>query len=68
MTINDGKGLYDKYGLIDSILSDMNSLRLEGVTNFSLVCDMYNRLNALKKGLREEEEDGNGDDKQGQDL
>lgn len=68
MTINDGKGLFDKYGLIDSILSDMNSLRLEGVTNFSLVCDMYNRLNALKKGLREEEEHGNGDDKQGQDL
>ena len=55
MNINDGKGLYDKYGLIDSIMVQVNSLVTQGVRNASTICDICNKLDALKRGLQEDD-------------
>lgn len=61
MVINNGDGLYDKYGLIDSIISQINNLPIVGVAACSTVCDIYNKLTALKKGLKEEEAPKDGE-------
>ena len=55
MEINNGNGLYDKYGLLDSVIVDLNRLNVSGVENMQIILSSISRLSALKKGLREEE-------------
>ena len=57
--INDGNGLYDKYGLLRSIRNDLCGLKIradELATTGVLVVDIINRLDALVDGMRKEEE------------
>lgn len=56
MTINEN-GLYDKYGLINSIIVDLNRLTVSGVDNMTIVLDSVHKLSALKEGLQREDKD-----------
>lgn len=55
MTINDGNGLFDKCGLIDSIIIDLDSLEVKGIANMRIVFETVQKLAALKNGIKEEE-------------
>ena len=59
VNINDGNGLYNKYGLLRSIRNDLCGLKIradELATTGVLVVDIINRLDALGDGMRKEEE------------
>ena len=59
VNINDGNGLYDKYGLLRSIRKDLCGMKIradELATTGVLVVDIINRLDALVDGMRKEEE------------
>lgn len=58
MKINDGNGVYDKYGVIDSCVKDLCSVKVrvdELATTGVLLADVVNRLLALKDGLEKED-------------
>ena len=55
MTLNDGGGLYDKYGLIQSVIDDLNRVQVAGYQNFHILLDAAQRLTALKDGMKKEE-------------
>lgn len=61
ININDGGGLYDKFGLIDSIVSQLDSLTVRGIGNAVTLCEIYSKLKALKKGLKDEEQIKDGE-------
>lgn len=59
MNINDGEGLWDKYGLLRSCIQDLSGLRIrvdELDTNGVLVVDIINRLSTLINGLKKDDE------------
>lgn len=59
MNINDGEGLWDKYGLLRSCIQDLSGLRIrvdELDTNGILVVDIINRLSTLIDGLKKDDE------------
>lgn len=62
MNINDGNGLYDKYGLIDSIICGLNQIEVKGVDNMRIVFDSIGKLSALRNGLKNEEVERHADD------
>ena len=55
MTLNDGGGLFDKFGLIQSVIDDLNRVQVAGYQNFHILLDVAQRLTALKEGLKKEE-------------
>ena len=59
ITVNDGKGLYDNIGLVDTIVNDLNRIpRLMIDGQFFRVSAVFasvgQRLGNLKKGIQEE--------------
>lgn len=71
MTVNDGNGLFDKYGLIDSCVDTLCGLRVTIRDLASIgnpVIDVVNRLLALKEGLKKEDANAEADNEQGTDL
>ena len=56
MTLNDGDGLFDKYGLIQSVIDQLNTIEVKGYQNMAVLINIAQQLTALKKGLKEEEE------------
>ncbi len=56
ITVNDGDGLLDKYGMIQSVLDQLNTLQVSGYQNMAVLINVAQQLMALKKGMKEEEE------------
>lgn len=57
MTINDGKGLWDKYGLISEIKTKMEVLAdAKGTLRCGLIWDITNMLKALEGNLKKDDE------------
>ena len=57
MTINDGKGLWDKYGLISEIKTKMEVLAdAKGTLRCGLVWDITNMVKALEGNLKKDDE------------
>ena len=57
MTINDGKGLWDKYGLISEMKKKMEVLAdTKGTLRCGLIWDVANMLKALEDNLKKEDE------------
>lgn len=57
MTVNDGKGLFDSEGLIDTMLLDLNNLSKclmtgQYIQYCAIVSSMGQRLVKLKEGIR----------------
>lgn len=55
MDINAGNGLYNKYGMIDSVIVSLDTIPVTGVDNMLKVIDAVKKLTALKDGLRNED-------------
>jgi len=69
--------MYDKYGLIDSMIVALDTLTVTGAGNMRTVLDVIGRLSALKEGLKKEEQRAadaergrkdDGENQQGKDL
>lgn len=61
LTVNDGKGLYDNDGLIDSLVKDLNDLLKnmaagQYIRVSSLTVEMVQKLQSLKSGMKKERE------------
>ena len=57
MKVNDGKGLWDKYGMVDELQKRLEALSdAKGVLRCGLIWDMSRMLNALKDGLKKDDE------------
>ena len=57
MTINDGKGLWDKYGLISEIKTKMEVLAdAKGTLRCGLIWDISNMVKALEGNLKKDDE------------
>lgn len=56
MSINDGDGIFDKYGMIQNIIDQLNTVTVSGYQNMLTIVNVGQQLTALKKGLKEEEE------------
>lgn len=56
ITVNDGDGLLNKYGMIQSVLDQLNTLQVSGYQNMAVLINVAQQLMALKKGMKEEEE------------
>lgn len=59
LKVNDGSGLYDTIGLIDSLITDCNVAVKNLVTGNAIsfcssMVQMVQKLNELKKGIRNE--------------
>lgn len=57
MKLNDGKGLYDNEGLIDTLIADLNSLQKLLMTGqyiqyCAMITGMAQKLVNLKEGIR----------------
>lgn len=56
MTINDGKGLWDKYGLISEIKKKLEVLAdAKGTLRCGLIWDVATAIKALEDNLRAED-------------
>ena len=56
MEINDGKGIFDKYGMLDEISKKMDVLAdAKGVFRCGLIWDINGMINAMKGGLKKED-------------
>lgn len=56
MNVNDGKGLFDKFGMVDEMLKKMDILAdSHGALRCGLIWDIYGMLKALKDGLAKED-------------
>ena len=53
--LNDGNGLFDKYGLIESIICDLDKIEVKGAENMVIVINTIQKLSALRKALKDEE-------------
>lgn len=53
--LNDGNGLFDKYGLIDGIICDLDKIEVKGAGNMVIVINTIQKLSALRKALKDEE-------------
>ena len=61
LKVNDGNGIMDHYGLIESCVKDLCSIKIrvdELSTTGVLIVDIINRLDTLKDGLKKEEREG----------
>lgn len=57
MTINDGKGLWDKYGLISEISKKIEVLAdAKGTLRCGLIWDISNMIKALGDNLKKDDE------------
>ena len=57
MEVNDGKGLFDKFGMIDEAARKMEVLAdAKGVFRCGLIWDIAQALKALRDGLKKEDE------------
>ena len=57
MTINDGKGLWDKYGLISEINKKIEVLAdAKGTLRCGLIWDISNMIKALGDNLKKDDE------------
>lgn len=57
MTINDGKGLWDKYGLISEISKKLEVLAdAKGTLRCGLIWDISNMVKALGDNLKKDDE------------
>ena len=57
VSVNDGKGLLDKYGVIDEVLTKLDLMAdAKGALRCGLVWDVSQMLRTLKKGLKDEDE------------
>ena len=61
MKINDDGGLFDKYGLIQSIIDDLNRVQVCGFQNMGIIINSAQKLQALKEGLKKEDPDETGE-------
>ena len=57
VTVNDGKGLYDNIGLVDTLITDLNSLPVllasgQAIKAAGVVYFMGQKLVNLKKGIQ----------------
>lgn len=56
MKINDGKGIFDKYGMLGEISMKMEALAdARGVLRCGLIWDINGMIKALKDGLAKED-------------
>lgn len=56
MEINDGKGLFDKYGMVDELLKKLDVLAdAKGAFRCGLIWDMTRMLKCLKNGFQSED-------------
>ena len=55
--LNDGNGLFDKYGLIESIICDLDKIEVKGAENMVIVINSIQKLSALRKALKDEEKE-----------
>ena len=57
MEVNDGKGLFDKFGMIGEISRKMEALAdAKGVLRCGLIWDIAGMLTAMRDGLKKEDE------------
>lgn len=57
-SINDGKGIFDKYGMIDEMARKMDVLAdAKGAFRCGLIWDMTQMLKALAEGLKKEDQE-----------
>lgn len=59
----NANGIFDTFGLIKSIIVDLDRLEVKGVANMKIIFDSIGKLSALQEGLekeRKEREEGNG--------
>ena len=57
MTINDGKGLWDKYGLLSEISKKIEVLAdAKGTLRCGLIWDISNMVKALGDNMKKEDE------------
>ena len=57
MTINDGKGRWDKYGMISEILKKLEVLAdAKGTLRCGLIWDITNMVKALEGNLKKDDE------------
>lgn len=57
MTINDGKGIFDKYGMLDEIKKRLEILAdAKGVFRCGLIWDINDMVKAVEEGLRKDDE------------
>lgn len=55
--VNDGKGLFDKYGMIDEILMKMEALAdAKGSFRCGLIWDITQMLKSVKDGMKKDDE------------
>lgn len=56
LKVNDGKGLFDKYGMFEEILTKIDLIAdSKGALRCGLIWDVAGMIKALKKGIKEEE-------------
>lgn len=48
-------GILDKYGIIDSMINNLNNVTVSGYNNLLIIVDALQKLKALKDGLMDEE-------------
>lgn len=56
MTLNDGDGLFDKYGMLQSCIDVLNTIEVKGYENCKKILDIGQRLTAVKNGMKKEEQ------------
>lgn len=57
MTINDGKGLWDKHGMVSEILKKLEALAdAKGTLRCGLIWDISNMIKALGDNLKKDDE------------
>ena len=56
LTVNDGKGLLDKYGILDEVLTKLDLMAdAKGALRCGLIWDVSQMLRTLRKGLKDED-------------
>lgn len=57
MKLNDGNGLFDKYGMIAEMVRKLNVLAdSRGIIRSGIIWDLSLMFNSLKDGLKKEDE------------
>ena len=57
MVLNDGDGLFDKYGMLQSCIDILNTVDVKGYENCKKILDIGQRLTAVKAGMKKEEDE-----------
>jgi hypothetical protein len=57
LEVNNGKGLFDKFGMVDEMLRKIEALAdAKGVFRCGLIWDIAGMLTAMRDGLKKEDE------------